>query len=448
MIVCAKPLLDRLRHIWIFRVQLAPLRTKAWDAVVFARGAALVPQEFEHSPLHASRLGQGVDGGGDGNGGDTGGGDGDGANVLRVALWVLAEEVGAKLPRSLPVVDLERKTDRDELREVDTLLRGLGYRHVPLAKRRVADVVVAEIAAVALRQRTARLRVVGKDACAEVDWRMRKHVQIHAGVEERGDTRLFKFHLHWTVTQWRPRFVEQIDGDVVDAHLIVSRIGDQLSRVRRGVGRGVGRGDGDTLEWNREHDARHSIDAHGLQRGRLGSLVHLDVDPSEVAAGVLLRDLMLVDFLEALLRREDVSRRRVVGQLDRRQQRREREVLVLLDLLVEILDDEHCLPLLPLVHEIGSADDRRLLVLIVFQAVLHDLRARLQRRELALVVLHTRRLVVVREEERDARDAQLGPVADIACIPPSIRARLLHQLLSKEFGVGAQRVHRNRLGDE
>eukprot|EP00964_Phaeocystis_antarctica_P145179 scaffold111177_cov81-Phaeocystis_antarctica.AAC.1 len=36
MIVCAKPLLDRLRHVWIFRVQLAPLRTKAWDAVASA----------------------------------------------------------------------------------------------------------------------------------------------------------------------------------------------------------------------------------------------------------------------------------------------------------------------------------------------------------------------------------------------------------------------------
>ena len=41
-----------------------------------------VLKEFEHSPLHASRLGQGVDGGGDGNGGDTGGGDGDGGEGL------------------------------------------------------------------------------------------------------------------------------------------------------------------------------------------------------------------------------------------------------------------------------------------------------------------------------------------------------------------------------
>eukprot|EP00964_Phaeocystis_antarctica_P105199 scaffold70245_cov64-Phaeocystis_antarctica.AAC.2 len=74
-------------------------------------------------------------------------------------------------------------------------------------------------------------------------------------------------------------------------------------------------------------------------------------------------------------------------------------------LICEILDDEHCLLLLPLVHEIGSADDLRLLALLVYQAVRHDFRARPQRRELALVVLHTRREVVVREEERDARDA-------------------------------------------
>ena len=32
----------------------------------------------------------------------------------------------------------------------------------------------------------------------------------------------------------------------MDAHLIVGRIGDQLRRLRCGVGRGVGRGDGDT----------------------------------------------------------------------------------------------------------------------------------------------------------------------------------------------------------